>query len=105
MVVKTFISESTIKAFDIGILRGLAWLDERQPYPASMSPCIECQAGEFGPMIDPDHLGQRAQPCNAIQYTRHALSRNRSIDLGDDAFLGEVINWRWPFSSISKSDV
>ena len=92
MVVEALIAESTIEAFDIGILRGLAWLDECELHTASMRPCIECQTGEFGSMVDPDHLRQRAMLCNAVQYTRHALSRNRGIDLDDDAFPGTVIH-------------
>ena len=92
MVVQALIPESTIEAFDIGILRRLTRLDECQLYTASMSPCIECQTGEFRSMIDPDHLWQRAMLCNAVQYTCHTLSRNRGIDLDDDAFPGTVIN-------------
>src|SRR5690242_10813351 len=92
MVVEALIPESPIEAFDVCILRGLARLDECQLYTVSMSPCIECQTGEFRSMIDPDHPGQRAMLCNAIQYTYHALSRNRGIHLDDDDFPGTVIH-------------
>ena len=36
--VQTFVAQSSVEAFDVGILRGLAWLNELQPYPALFTP-------------------------------------------------------------------
>jgi hypothetical protein len=92
MVIQALIPEWAIKAFDVCILRGLARLDEYQLHTASMSPSIECQTGEFGPMVDPDQLWQRRVLRNIIQYACHARSRNRCIGLNEDAFPGTVIH-------------
>ena len=92
MVIQALIPQSTIEALDIGILRGLARLDERQLHTPGMGPFIQCQAGKFRSMIDPDHPWQRPLPGNALQYTRHPLSRNGGIHLNDDTLPGTVID-------------
>ena len=93
MVIQALIPKSTIEAFDIGILRGFARLDEGEFHtPPGMGPLIQCQAGEFRSMINPDHPWQRTVPGNVVQYARHTLSRNGSSDLDDDALPGTVIH-------------
>lgn len=47
MVIQALIPESTIKALDIGILRGLARLDEGEFHTPGMCLFIQCQAGKF----------------------------------------------------------
>lgn len=53
MVVEALIPESTIEAFNTGILRGLARWDECELYTPGMGSFIQCQAGKFRSRIDP----------------------------------------------------
>ena len=92
MVIQTFVPKMPVEAFNIGILRRLARLDECELYTPGMGPFIKCQAGEFRPMINPDHPWQSSLPGNAIQYARHPLSREGGIHLNDDTLPGTVID-------------
>jgi hypothetical protein len=40
--VQTFVAQSAVEALDVGILRGLAWLNELQPRTALFAPGRQC---------------------------------------------------------------
>src|SRR6185437_10757125 len=56
-LVETLVAEAPVEAFDIAVLRRLAWLDELQLDPALVGPLVESPPGELRAVVRPYQHG------------------------------------------------
>ncbi len=58
MLVEAFVAQPPVEALDVGILHGLAGIDEVQPHPMGVSPSVQDPPGEFRAVVYGDQLRQ-----------------------------------------------
>jgi hypothetical protein len=69
--VQTFAAQSAAEAFDVGILRGLAWLNELQPHSALFAPGRQRPFARLRSVVHNNRFGQSALARNLIQPSMH----------------------------------
>ena len=57
MIIKAFLTKVAVEGFDIGVLVGLARLDEKQLNTPGICPVQHSSTVEFFPVICPDRFG------------------------------------------------
>ena len=55
--IETFIPEPSVEGFDVGVLIGLAWLNQKQLNTSLVGPAQHGFAAELFAVIGPDSLG------------------------------------------------
>src|SRR5215469_17578927 len=79
--VQTFIAQSPVEALYIGILHGLARLNELQPHLAFFAPGRQRPAAELWAVVQNDGLRQSSLAGDPIQHPTHSQSAQRRVDL------------------------
>src|SRR5579864_3615923 len=92
VLVQALVAEFTVEAFDVRVLVGFAWANERQPHAAAIGPFVEYLAVEFGSVVDRDRLRQSACIRQAVEHPLYPQSGDRCVDLDGQAFPGAVVN-------------
>ena len=80
MLVQAFVSELAVEAFDEGVLRWFAGLDEAKLYLPLLCPEEHRLAGELRAVITDDHRRQAAAVAKLIKEASRLLSRDRGRD-------------------------
>ena len=66
--IQTFIAQSPVEAFYIGILHRLARLDELQPHSAFFAPGRQCSLAKFRPVVEDNGFWQSSLAGDPIQH-------------------------------------
>jgi hypothetical protein len=82
MPVEEFFAQSSLKAFDEGVLDRLSWLDGAQGHPTLIGPLINNFARQLRTVVQDDLVGSPALMHELLQDAHHAAARQRRIDLG-----------------------
>lgn len=75
MVVQAFVPESPIERVDVGVLCGLARLNQLQFYTPLMGPLVHGLAGELRALVGTYRARQTAKATHLVQNPRDAASR------------------------------
>src|SRR5262249_10812011 len=94
VLVEALVAELAVEALDVGVLVGLAWLDELELHAVAVSPLIERSAGELRTLIGPDRPRQSPKVPHLGEDARHIHARNAVIGDDLDRLLGEVVDQR-----------
>ena len=84
--VQTLISKPAIEAFDVRVLRRLAWLDVNRIDPLLDAPRQEVPRADLGPIITSDRHGRATPVDNLLKRARHAAARHGRIHVQRQAF-------------------
>lgn len=90
--VQTFVAQPAVEAFDVGILRGLAWLDELQLYPALFAPSGKRTSAKLRSVVHHNRLRQSALTRHPIQHTAHSQPAQRSVDFDSRTFPRAIVH-------------
>src|SRR5574343_1130021 len=91
VLVEAFIPELAVEAFDVSVLRGLAWLDQDVLNASRLHPCHEGPACELWAVVGSDGLWVAPESCGLIQDAGDVCARHGQVRSDVDAFMGEVI--------------
>ena len=92
MLVEAFVAELAIETFDVGILHGLAWPNERQGDSCLIGPGIQRPAGKLRLVVHGDGSRQATHFCQPFKHVGNPQSRQRRINLDGQAFASVVID-------------
>src|SRR5574343_752988 len=91
VLVEAFIPELAVEAFDVSVLRGLAWLDQDVLNASRLHPCHEGSACELRTVVGSDGLWVAPEPCGLIQDAGDVCAWHGQVHSNVDAFMREVI--------------
>ena len=92
VLIQTFISHASVEAFDEAVLH---WLPRRDVMPVDFAiflPFLDRIRSQIRAIIADHHAWVAAHLSNAVQFTTHAVTRERCIDHSGQTFPAEVIN-------------
>ena len=92
--IQAFITKLAVEALDVGVLGGLAWLDEVQgdaAYAMRVRPCIQHLPGKLRAIVDRDLFRHAMRGDELVEDARDALARQRGIDLNGQALSSDQI--------------
>ena len=92
VVGKPIIANRPVVALYVGVLLGLARLDEIDANAAFRSPCQGHGADVFRAIVAPDCCWPAAPFDDPVERTYHALGRQRKVDFDPQAFTVEVVD-------------
>src|ERR1700676_1591774 len=79
--IQTFVAQSAVEAFDVGILRGLARLNELQSHAAFFAPSGQCPPAKLRPVVEDNGSRQTSLAGYPIQHPPHSQPAQRCVDL------------------------
>lgn len=92
MLVEAFVAELGVEAFNERILRGFTWGSEVEFHAVLLRPVVQDFAGELGPVVERDGLGQAVGLGQAIQDGDDASPADGQIRPERGTLPGEVID-------------
>src|SRR4030095_11872377 len=92
VLVQPSVAQPAVEAFDVGILRGLAWLNELQSYPALFTPGGQRSTTKLRAVIQHYRFRQPALARHPIQHSTHTQSAQRGIDLDRRTFPRVIVH-------------
>ena len=79
MLVEAFVAQPPVEALDVGILHGLAGIDEVQLHPMGVSPSVQDPPGEFRAVVYGDQLRRF---CQNSGLSRHGGKLTQTLGPG-----------------------
>ena len=92
--VEALVAELAVEAFDVGVLRRFARLDQHQLHAVGLRPLVERPAGELGALIGSDCRRVAAETTDRFEQVRHALAVDPAGRRDLHRFLRAVIDDR-----------
>lgn len=93
-LVQAFVAEPPVEAFDVGVLHGLARLNEGERDAAGVCPLVERAPGELGAIVHHDRLRQSADAGQPIERSDDPCAGQREVHLERGALPRVVIDDR-----------
>lgn len=90
--IQTFIAETSVERFDIGVLVGLAGFDEKQLNTSCMRPGQHGTAAELLAIIRSDRLGETARLGQLVESAGQLQTTQRSLWNNCHRFMSRVID-------------
>src|SRR5689334_18447044 len=78
--IQTLVAELAVEAFDMGILRGLARLNEVQRDAVRIGPSIQDLPSELRAIVHGDLLGRPVPGNELVEHPRHPLTRQGGVN-------------------------
>lgn len=79
--VEDFLAIAPVEAFDVGILRGLPWLDVEQPHALTLGPRPKLLGDQFWTVVDSQGAGRAVDRYELVEQRHHPHRRQRQRDL------------------------
>ena len=91
-LVQELVPHLRIESLEDAVLHRLAGGDEMPTHAGLLAPGQYCVRGELGAMIADDEVGLAAPGDQRRQLPCNAAARDRGVDHGGEAFLGDVVD-------------
>ena len=99
VLIQTLIAQGSVDAFDVGVLRGAARLDQDVFDAVLLCPGHKCPASEFRSVVGPDLFWVVTKRSRPVQLTGDVMPSNAEVCCDVHALMAEVVCHRQAFDA------